>query len=735
MPGAVLLAFNLALLALFVWAEGESHPVRITVTANGMTALVDGTRIALHHAPLGRNWALVQPAYDSYRQQATGEAAQTDLSTPLGRLGMDFRLLGPGPAFTRAHVAASGVHLSVKSPGRAPTSQSTFRAPRTPFTLSFDLQRPDGTAVVLAGLDSAGNGYALLIRYDQPDAYWARWSAGAEGTSLRGATLSPMSLVPSLQRALRVFLLGYLFALVLLSLSVGTYACLMAALAPLGTAGSLPFARVTRHPATAFLIGTTLAALVVSSLISTYLLGRVPHVQDSVAYLFQAHIFDSGRLAAPAPPTQLQKFFSEEFVPYYHGLWFSQYPPGHPLVLALFSLLGVSWLSGPITASLAIGILGLVALSAYSRATAILAVSLAASSPFWLLLGSSFMSHPTGLLFTVLALWGVARSQSTPARGFSLLFGFSSAMLFLTREFTAVLLLIPFVLDFMWRRRHNLGSALPALLGALPPLLFLAAYNQRLMGNPLANTYSAWNRDDLVGFGVHSPVWGTFTLGDGLWNTYLNLTALLPHASGWPYGLALAFLALPFITGRATRWDYLLLSSLLLLILGYSAYWASGLMYGPRYYYEGMPALVLLTARGILILHDLPTRLWRKVFPVADRAAALVFPALLLVGLLLFSLRFYWPSQLPLYKGYNYVSDAELRLVSRHHLHNALVFVRTEPSYAWWEYGSVFFANSPFLNSSVIYAHDLGTADPELQAAFPVRSAYLLSGSRLIPLP
>ena len=35
---------------------------------------------------------------------------------------------------------------------------------------------------------------------------------------------------------------------------------------------------------------------------------------------------------------------------------------------------------------------------------------------------------------------------------------------------------------------------------------------------------------------------------------------------------------------------------------GYVAYWASGIAYGPRYFYAALPALVILTARGATAL-------------------------------------------------------------------------------------------------------------------------------------
>ena len=62
---------------------------------------------------------------------------------------------------------------------------------------------------------------------------------------------------------------------------------------------------------------------------------------------------------------------------------------------------------------------------------------------------------------------------------------------------------------------------------------------------------------------------------------------------------------LPFATGRARAGDWLCAAVSLSLVLGYVAYWADGIMYGPRYFYEASGCLALLTARGVLIAADI----------------------------------------------------------------------------------------------------------------------------------
>jgi hypothetical protein len=307
-------------------------------------------------------------------------------------------------------------------------------------------------------------------------------------------------------------------------------------------------------------------------------------------------------------------------------------------------------------------------------------------------------------------------------------------MLVITRQLTAIAILLPCVAYAVLLLRGRWRQYALALLGAVPPVLFLLLYNWALMGNPFSSTYNAQNPNDLPGFGPHPGPWGgIFTVADGLWNTSLNLSMLLPQLYGWPFGLALAFAFLPFVLGAARRWDLLLLACLLSLIAAYSAYFASGLMYGPRYYYEGLPPLFLLTARGMVELGRLPNRLWPRFGVRQDRELAAFFPLVLAGALLLFNLRFYLPSQLSLYHNYNYSSDTELRAVERARIHHAVVFVVSPPG-IWYTYGNVLFENDPLLKGDVIYVRDLGARDQELLKYFPNRTRYRLDGITLTRL-
>src|SRR5690606_27900635 len=117
---------------------------------------------------------------------------------------------------------------------------------------------------------------------------------------------------------------------------------------------------------------------------------------------------------------------------------------------------------------------------------------------------------------------------------------------------------------------------------------------------------------------------------------------------------------------------------------GYVAYWASGVAYGPRYFYAALPALVILTARGAGALGEV----------VGRSAAAIILFALLTYGFVAL------PARLEAYRDYNFV-DPGARAAAEVAVETpALVFVAASRT-DWWEYGAFFSGNTPWLDGPV----------------------------------
>jgi 4-amino-4-deoxy-L-arabinose transferase-like glycosyltransferase len=473
-----------------------------------------------------------------------------------------------------------------------------------------------------------------------------------------------------------------------------------------------------------------------------------------VAYLFQAKTFAVGRLWVPTPPHS--EFFAHEFIVMdAAGRWFSKYPPGWPMILSLGQLAGAPWLVDPICGALALVLLYRLGKEIYRPRVGVLAAVLGLSAPFFLFLSGSFMSHASGLLFTLLmawAFWRTTRSERPiwPA----LLAGISFGVLFLIRPFTALPLAAPFAifaaLHITKKPRDGIIRFLPTLVATVPFVAVFLAYNHVFTGDWFYPPQQLWWPFDKVGFGPDHGPWG-FTLVDALNNTSRNLSELLTHAYGWPTFLTLAILLIPFVTRRAQVWDWLFLAAFVGIIAGYALWWADGIMYGPRFYYEGFGFMILLTARGFDTLmaagripevkfqnpEDGNGTVSSRPFLVTQAWGALpvAASAVLLVGLIAYNATYYLPGQLRLYHGYNYVSRTKIDAVEAAGIHNAVVFTNVGKPYEWWEYGEVFSANDPLLQGDIIYARDLGdTENRKLLADFPGRSFYQLDGTTLTKL-
>jgi len=343
--------------------------------------------------------------------------------------------------------------------------------------------------------------------------------------------------------------------------------------------------------------GLALFAAALAAFLCRSVFEGIPHVADGVSYAFQARIFASGHVFLPPPP--VPKAFASDNVILNATRWCSIYPPGFPLVLAPGVLAGVPWLVNPFLFGLAV--LGAFRLgrTLYDDATGLLAAALLAVSPFGLLMGASFMAHPMTLAASLWCLVFLAKwSASGRARDLAAAGALGGAA-FLARPFSAFGLLLPAVLwALSGRRGRRLLPALATLaLGFLPFLLALLSWNAVVSGSPLVSSYAAYNPTVrfsgidgreiplLTRLVAHVPIY-FIDLARASWR--------------WPWPDLLPLLALPWAS-RPRRRDAVLLACVASLVVAHSAYYYYGASHsGPRFGYEALGPLALLTARGLL---------------------------------------------------------------------------------------------------------------------------------------
>jgi 4-amino-4-deoxy-L-arabinose transferase-like glycosyltransferase len=492
--------------------------------------------------------------------------------------------------------------------------------------------------------------------------------------------------------------------------------------------------------------------------------GGQPHIYDDNTYLFMAKIFASGQLSLPVPTTSTA--FPGPFMVILNGRWFGQYEPGTALTLVPGVLLGVPWLVEPVLGTLALLGTGLIAARLYDRRVATLAVVLGCLSPFYSYLAASYLSHTIALFYLVWGLWALLRFVRGGAGWNMLICGLCFGMMALTRDLVALLfivLLIPGVIWLSWQkdawkhlRVQRLKWWLILVVIGLAFVYFYLGYNFLLTGDSLITPRSLFFSGDIWSFGQGVGFYGAHTLAAGFVNLDELLTSLQTDLFGWPFYLTLVFLAMPFLTRRAQKADWLLLIVFLVTTGSYVGYFYNGIYLGPRYLFEDLPFLLMLSARGILALgawglecgQATRVRLQKSAansnatsMPGASPTGTTISAAssnrmtkpalsvvtLALVGaLVLCNLFYYTPRQAVRYQNYTGLPDLiklDTSQIYQSPLHHAIVVTDSLATYQ-----QVLFAlNDPALKGDVIYAWGSTMAQlDQLHRDFPGRALYLL---------
>lgn len=469
-------------------------------------------------------------------------------------------------------------------------------------------------------------------------------------------------------------------------------------------------------------------AFLATAAVAYFAFERLPHLEDEVAYLFQAKTLALGRLTVPSPAHP--EAFWTPFVLDYRGQRFGKYPPGWPAALALGVVAGAPWLVNPLLAALSLYLVYRLGQTLYDERSGLLAAALGLLSPLFLVLSGSYLSHLASLVWLLLfSLWFVWTAQGR-SRWFALGAGLALGLAFLTRSLTAAAFAVPFIaysLVQVARRQqaHWPNYLLIALAGGALAAL-LPVYQWAVTGDPWLNPYLLWWPYDRLGFG---PGIGAMPGGHSPTYAWINLKQDLSRAAtdllGWP---ALSWL--PLILGLALRprraRDWALLAPFACLVVAYLFYWigSPARLWGPRYYFEGFAGLWLLAAVGGWKLWDWAQDRQRWLRP-ALAAALVVLVAINLAANL--------PARLSKAHGFYGITRAQLAPIEQADLHNALVIVYAE---RWLEYGAMIAGMSPLLDDDVVYARG---SDAETDAAviadYPNRSVYYLANGQLSPAP
>ncbi len=443
-------------------------------------------------------------------------------------------------------------------------------------------------------------------------------------------------------------------------------------------------------------------------------------------------------------------------------------------MLAIGEFFGLRCLVNPLLSGLCIWLTYRLARRLFGDTVGLLSAGLMLTSPFFLLNAGSLLSHPFGLVLTLVfsLSWldafcahsrndtnaSIPRDPRIATLGTYTAAG-SLGLMALSRPFTAVAIALPFAIHGLYLLirgpapiRHRL-VVFGLIAGGISLLYFLWQF--AVTGDPLLNPYTLWWAYDKIGFGPGiGHVQGGHTLDQAWINTrhsllvgyfdlfgWLNYSWVFMIPGLWPLLRPLPEL-LPIlrpansdkeisqaseIYQTSTPQGILVISVLPSLVILYMAYWIGSSLFGPRYYFEGLHAAVILSGLGIAWLAGWPTvpdqpfpdyRGWRKM-----RALAM---AALLLALVSTNLLYYTPRRLGGLFGLYGVQRSYQQPFERTEvkaLAPALIIVH--PQKEWIEYGTLIDLENPFLDTPFIFViYRASVPDAVFAEAFPDRAIY-----------
>jgi hypothetical protein len=442
--------------------------------------------------------------------------------------------------------------------------------------------------------------------------------------------------------------------------------------------------------------------LCLSAWIALHVYQKVPLIEDSASYLFQAKIFARFHLFAPGPP-------AEDFFSSYRDLlvikdhrWFSMYPPGFALLLGAAMWLRTEWLLSPLLGAAVVAIWMEYARRWHSRSAAFVLGLLMLASPFLLVMTSAVMVH-TPELFIVSAMVLLCRLHAEGSGRMAATTGLFllAALAVLVRFFSIIAFLTPVLLYSVTRKTRSRWFVPALAAGFATGFLLLGLYQWQTTGSPLISGYELEYPNmpgHHYGFGkagageMHTPQ-------KGLQNTSDNTLALDNWLSGLWTGSLFFFCAFFLLDSRTDPWDWTLLLSCLTVACFYFLYFFQDLSYGPRYFFVMAPLVLLLIVRS-------------TIFGEGKYRRSRAVLSFILVASLLWSIPTKVPQLIQLCSPARREAGSLAREIAALGSRKTIVFLDHQITQTFVDW------NDPFLNS-VLLCHDFGERNQEVQKLFP----------------
>ncbi|MCA0457649.1 MAG: glycosyltransferase family 39 protein [Chloroflexi bacterium] len=319
-------------------------------------------------------------------------------------------------------------------------------------------------------------------------------------------------------------------------------------------------------------LGLVFFSFFMTALVSDRVFEQVPHLEDEVAYLFEAKLLAQGKAVIDSP--QPSRPFWQPFVIDHEGKRFGKYPLGWPATLAVGVALGQPWIVNAFLAAMTVALVYRLGSETFNRDVGLIAAALTAFSPMALLLNATLMGHAAALFCFMLLVYAYWRLEKGRYRlRWGLVAGFALGMTLINRPLAGVAVAAPFIawsvvrlLRALWLDRQqtrllrtpltgedapprpspSLMQQYPNLVSTLVPLLALGVvtlllatviplYQYATTGDARQNLYLLVWSYDRVGFGEGYGAHG-HTLEKGIRQTGWDLSLTASDLFGWQTG-------------------------------------------------------------------------------------------------------------------------------------------------------------------------------------------------------
>jgi hypothetical protein len=450
---------------------------------------------------------------------------------------------------------------------------------------------------------------------------------------------------------------------------------------------------------TGFISVVVLVFIVISTITATVTLRQFPNSADEFVYLFQAEDLSKGKLWSDVHP--LPEFFEFHHLVQKDGKWVGRFPPGYPLLQSLSFFLRIP----PFWINMVLGVVLLLVFHRFARrhydeSIAAFSVSILAFSGFYIYNAASFFSHVTSALFSLAFVALIYRYIDERRIWLGVFGGFMVGMLAITRYYTAVLVFIPFLLYVLVKLKGQSWRLLATFaIGGVPPMIILFAYNHAVTGDVLIPPTQWGFTDEALGFVKgHTPA-------SAIKHMIKRLVLFIYWCS--PHLLILYFvLLLKKALNRSEQFihpeDYLFV----FLLIGYLFYYHSGgNQYGPRFYFEAFPFLVLFVTAKVVRSRNM----WYVVILVSG----IVFQILKL-------------PVIAIHESSVIEERTDIyNLVQKNGVKNAIIFISSSVSVKRPMPEEDLNRNDHTYSNDVIYARDLGVKNKMLADYYPRREYYI----------